>query len=117
MKLLFMKFSPLPCYLVPLKPKYSPQHPICLSLVYWIKIPLHVSGVSTAHHQEVKCIYVANGTCYTVQLNVRGLGWSGPLHPGSLTVILAVPFATYIHLTTWRWAADTPETCRGILIQ
>jgi hypothetical protein len=23
-----MKFSPLPCYLVPLRPKYSPQHPI-----------------------------------------------------------------------------------------
>jgi hypothetical protein len=27
MKLLIMKFSPLPCYLVPLRPKYSPQHP------------------------------------------------------------------------------------------
>jgi len=27
-KLLIMKFSPLPCYLVPLRPKYSPQHPI-----------------------------------------------------------------------------------------
>jgi hypothetical protein len=23
-----MKFSPLSCYLVPLRPKYSPQHPI-----------------------------------------------------------------------------------------
>ena len=27
-KLLIMKFSPLPCYLVPLRPKYSPQRPI-----------------------------------------------------------------------------------------
>ena len=27
-KLLSMLFSPLPCHLVPLKPKYSPQHPI-----------------------------------------------------------------------------------------
>jgi hypothetical protein len=27
MKLLIMRFSPLPCYLVPLRPKYSPQHP------------------------------------------------------------------------------------------
>jgi hypothetical protein len=27
MKLIFMKFSPLPCYLAPLRPKYSPQHP------------------------------------------------------------------------------------------
>jgi len=25
---LIMWFSPLPCYLVPLRPKYSPQHPI-----------------------------------------------------------------------------------------
>jgi hypothetical protein len=23
-----MKFSPLPCYLVPLRPKYPPEHPI-----------------------------------------------------------------------------------------
>jgi hypothetical protein len=28
MKLLIIKFSPFPCYLVPLGPKYSPQHPI-----------------------------------------------------------------------------------------
>jgi hypothetical protein len=28
MKLIIMKFSPLPCYLVPLRPKYSPQQPI-----------------------------------------------------------------------------------------
>ena len=27
-KLLIMPFSPLPSYLVPLRPKYSPQHPI-----------------------------------------------------------------------------------------
>ena len=27
-KILIMQFSPLPCYLVPLRPKYSPQHPI-----------------------------------------------------------------------------------------
>jgi hypothetical protein len=43
----------------------------CVSLVYLIITPLHVSGVSTAHHQEVECIYVANGTCYTSKLTVR----------------------------------------------
>jgi hypothetical protein len=31
-KLLIMKFFPLPCYLVPLRPKYSPQHPILNTL-------------------------------------------------------------------------------------
>jgi hypothetical protein len=29
-----------------------------------------------------------------------------PFHPGSLTVTLEVPFATYIHLTSWWWAVD-----------
>jgi hypothetical protein len=28
MELLIMKFSPLPRYLIPPRPKYSPQHPI-----------------------------------------------------------------------------------------
>jgi hypothetical protein len=35
------------------------------------------SGLSTAHHQEVECIYVANGTCYSSMLTVSGPG--GPL--------------------------------------
>jgi hypothetical protein len=28
----------------------------CLSSVYWIITPLHVSDISTAHHQEAECI-------------------------------------------------------------
>jgi hypothetical protein len=34
----------------------------CLSSVYSIITPLHVSGISAAHHQEVECVDVANGT-------------------------------------------------------
>jgi uncharacterized cupin superfamily protein len=49
-----------------------------LPSVYCIITPLHVSGVSAAHHQEEECVYVANGTCYTSELNVSG--------PGLLTV-------------------------------
>jgi hypothetical protein len=37
----------------------------CLSAVYWVITPLHISGVSAAHHQEVECIYVANGASHT----------------------------------------------------
>jgi hypothetical protein len=48
-----------------------------LSSVYWVITPVHVSGVSAAHHQEVECIYVANGTCYTSELTVSGPGWNG----------------------------------------
>jgi hypothetical protein len=33
-----------------------------LSSVYWVITPVHVSGISATHHQEVECIYVVNGT-------------------------------------------------------
>ena len=35
-KLLIISFSPLPCYLVPLRPKYSPQHP-SLKGAQWLR--------------------------------------------------------------------------------
>jgi len=40
-----------------------------LSPVYFVNQPLHVSGISVAHHQEVYCIY-AIGTCCAAQLTV-----------------------------------------------
>jgi hypothetical protein len=43
----------------------------CLSSVYWVITPLHVLGISAAHHQEVGCIYVANGICCTSSLTVN----------------------------------------------
>jgi hypothetical protein len=49
----------------------------CLSLVYGIITPLHVSGISTVHHQEAECIYVVTATCYTSKLTVGRPGWSG----------------------------------------
>jgi hypothetical protein len=49
----------------------------CLSLFYRIITPLHVSDVSLAHYQEVECICVANGTCYTSKLTVSRPGWNG----------------------------------------
>jgi hypothetical protein len=36
----------------------------------------NVSGISVAHHQEVECIYVANGKCYTSELTVTGPRWT-----------------------------------------
>jgi hypothetical protein len=43
------------------------------SSVYLVITPLHVSGVAVVHHQEVECIYVANGTCYTSEMSIIGL--------------------------------------------
>jgi hypothetical protein len=53
-----------------------------LSSVYWVITPLHVSGVSAAHHQEVEFIYVANGTCCISELTVSGPGWNGTGYVG-----------------------------------
>jgi hypothetical protein len=51
-----------------------------LSSVYRVITPLHVSGVSAAHHQEVECIHVTNGTCYTSEVTVSGPAarWQSP---------------------------------------
>jgi hypothetical protein len=48
-----------------------------LSSVYFVNQPLHVSGISVAHHQEVYCIYTTIGTCCSFQLTVCWPGWDG----------------------------------------
>jgi len=35
----------------------------CLSSVYFVNQPLHVSDIFVDHHQEVYCIYTTTGTC------------------------------------------------------
>jgi len=65
-----------------------------LSSVYFINQPLHVSGISAAHHQEVYCIYTTIGMCCSAQ---------------------HVPIILHIQYTSWWWAADMPKTCRGWL--
>jgi len=47
-----------------------------LSSVYFVSQPLHVSGISVAHHREVYCICTV-GTCCAFQLTVCWLGWDG----------------------------------------
>jgi hypothetical protein len=54
----------------------------CLSSVYWVITPMHDSGASAAHHQEVECICVANSTCYVSDLTVN---WPGSCHTFSCT--------------------------------
>jgi hypothetical protein len=50
---------------------------------------LYMFRALTAHHQEVRCVYVANDTS---KMTVS--------EPDPLTVILEVSFAIYIHLTS-----------------
>ena len=52
-----------------------------LSSVYFVKQPLHVSGIFVTHHQEVYTIYTRTtiGTCYAlflVDYLLAGLGWN-----------------------------------------
>jgi hypothetical protein len=61
----------------------------CLFLVYWIKIPLHVSGIysSSSGGKVYLCgNWYFYDDCQRVWVEV---------HPGSLTVIIEVPFTTY----------------------
>jgi hypothetical protein len=44
----------------------------CLSSVYLVNTPVHISGVSAAYYQEIECITVANDTCYISELTVSG---------------------------------------------
>jgi len=34
-----------------------------LSSVYFVRQPLHVSGIFVTHHLEVNCVYTTTGTC------------------------------------------------------
>jgi hypothetical protein len=49
----------------------------------------HINSPSSGGKMYI--LYVANGTCYTVNLTVSGLGWNvTPFHPGLPTVNLEV---------------------------
>jgi hypothetical protein len=45
-----------------------------LSLIYFNKQPLHVSGVFIAHHQEVFTVYVQQLVC-VIHLSWLAAGW------------------------------------------
>jgi hypothetical protein len=86
-----------------------------LSSVYFVSQPQHVSAIFVAHHQEVYCIYTAIGTCCAVQLTVC---WPVPSQLGQQTVNCTaqhVPVAAYVQYTSWWWATNMSETCRGWL--
>jgi len=42
-----------------------------LSSVFFVNQPLHVSGISIAHYQDVKFIYTTFSTCCAFQLTDR----------------------------------------------
>ena len=50
----------------------------CLSSVYLVNQPLHVSGISVAHHQQVT-LYIYNNwymLCFLIDCLLTRLGWN-----------------------------------------
>jgi hypothetical protein len=83
-----------------------------LSSVYSVTIPLHVSGLLVAHHQEVT-MYMRN-SWYVLYVLVDSM----EVHCIQAQLQSTETYNTYqllhIHIvTTNGWATGTPETCRG----
>jgi hypothetical protein len=52
------------------------------TMVFITIIALHVSGGSTAHHQELKTVHTASGICRAISASYRYRGWVvTPSHP------------------------------------
>jgi hypothetical protein len=67
----------------------------CLSLIYFVNWPLHVSGIFIAHHQEVFIVYVQELVRVT-RLGDLQLVRSGQVRSGR--VILTQPAASHLNV-------------------
>ena len=101
-----------------------------LSLVYFVNQPLHVSDMFVAHHQEVTIhtqtytyiyMYIYNNwyvLCFLVDCLLAGQQ-STEMHNTYQLLCVCVCVYIYIYIciqyTSWWWATNTPETCRGWL--
>jgi uncharacterized membrane protein YecN with MAPEG domain len=93
------------CILIIFVMKTNLMH--CLSLIYFITQPLHVSGIFTAHHRELFIVYVQQ--------------WN-QFHPDPASCqsperITRTNCCTYTVNTSWWWAINMSETCRGCLMK
>jgi len=75
---------------------------------------LHVSGGSSAHHQELKTVYTASGFCPAFSASYRYREWFGTTHPAEEA--RQIPDAVYTVLSSWWWAEEPPETCRAFIV-
>jgi hypothetical protein len=97
-----------PCIWILFVIKTKQMH--CLSSIYFVNQPLHVSGTFTAHHQEVLTVYIQQLVLYIL------VDW---LLVGSaasqLERIIRTNCCTYTVNTSWRWPVNMSKTCRGWL--
>jgi hypothetical protein len=67
-----------------------------------------------AHHQEVFTVYVQQLVC-VIRLSWLAAGQDGPSCPAAsqLKRITHTNCCPYTAITSWWWAVNMPETCRG----
>jgi hypothetical protein len=74
------------------------------TMVFIIINSLHVSGGSSAHHQELKTAIASE----LFQLTHDSGKKQGKARQ--------IPDAVYTVLSSWWWAEEPPETCRAFMI-
>jgi hypothetical protein len=87
--------------------------------LFWLKNePLHVSGSSSAHHQEFIHCTLGTGTCHTGLKTAfkQGQDVPSPSRPclkGVFNPVWHTPLPSVQWMYSWWWAEELPETCRG----
>ena len=71
---------------------------------------LHVSGGSSAHHQELKTVYTASGVCRAFSASYRYRESHKKQKKLDKYPMLGIV------LSSWWWAEEPPETCRAFIV-
>jgi len=101
------------CNTLPKSFKIKPTDALISPNLSWLKNePLHVSGSSSAHHQESINCALGTGIWHTVwkQLPSRAIP---SLLEGCLQTVRHIPVPSVKLMDSWWRAEELPETCRG----
>ena len=90
--------------------KVQPTRCNVFTIYLFLEITLHVSGGSSAYHQEHKTVHTASGIVKPILLPAA---ISSTIAAGS-SIGLTIPDAVCTVLCSWWWAVEPPETCRAI---
>jgi len=99
--------------------KVQPTRCNVFSIYLFLWIALHVSGGSSAHHQEHKTVHTASGIVKPILLlatimdEMERSSISSTIVASS-SIGLTIPDAVCTVLCSWWWAEEPPETCRAI---
>ena len=84
------------------------QQDATLHSLFYLETALHISGVTTTHHQERKQLYLQH------LVFVRPLLLPAAIAAGSSNGLTDTRCCRYSSLRFWWWVVVTPETCRAV---